>query len=118
MPKRILVVDDEDEIRDLIVCSLQDEGFEVEQASGGFIALEILKERKFDIILSDLKMPLGDGILILESMRKESQTNPLIYLMTGFSEWSESECLNKGANGMFHKPFKVGKFIETISQKS
>lgn len=69
---RILVVDDEAGARTALVHLLSDEGFNVFEASDGYKALGLLKETKPDLLLTDLKMPLMDGITLLKKSQGPS----------------------------------------------
>jgi two-component system response regulator HydG len=100
----ILVVDDEIDLRDAIVFDLKRRGFAVVSAESGSSALKLIKLNKIDLILSDIRMPNGDGIFLLEQIRSLGFKIPLIFI-TGFADASEAECLKKGALKVFPKPF-------------
>ena len=71
MVRKVLVVDDEEGIRQQLSYVLEDEGYEVETASNGSEALAHLENQRFDIVITDLMMPAPDGMEILKIARKE-----------------------------------------------
>jgi len=119
---RILVVDDE-----MIVCEsckriLEDEGYEVEIALSGKEAFEKMRERPFDIVITDLKMPGIDGMEVLRTIRKE-YPQTIVIMITGFSTVETAvEAMKLGAFDYIPKPFTpdevlvvVGKAVEQKS---
>jgi CheY-like chemotaxis protein len=84
--KRILVVDDEEDIRLLYQEVLEEEGYEVELAGGGEEALEKLKQWKPDLVTLDLKMPGIGGLEVLERIREQDKDIPVI-ICTAYGEY-------------------------------
>lgn len=111
MKKKILVVDDEQSIRDLFTDTFNDAGYEVRAAETGEQALEILKEERIDVIFLDLRLFGMNGIELCHKIRK---TNPIsiIYAMTGWAALFEiEECREAGFDDFFTKPLRY----ETLS---
>jgi two-component system, OmpR family, response regulator ResD len=80
---RVLVVDDNEDVRHALGYLLQSFGFEAVQAEGGRAALEALKQSEFDVVLMDVMMPDMDGLAVCREMRKSSETEPLpVILLT------------------------------------
>lgn len=100
----VLVVDDESALRDAIAFDIKRRGFSVLTAESGSSALELIKLNKVDLILSDIRMPNGDGIFLLEKIQSLGFKVPLVFI-TGFADATEAECLAKGALRVFPKPF-------------
>ena len=69
---KILIIDDEAPIRRVLRDILENESYQVDDASTGMEALQIMKEQEFDAIFCDIKMPEMDGIEVLEAIKKES----------------------------------------------
>ena len=115
-PKKyiILVVDDELSLRDSIVFDLKRKGFTALTAGNGVEAFNITQLNKVDLIISDIRMPGGDGIQLLEQIRKLHSSLPAIVLMTGFADISEEECIAKGAQAVIVKPFERKYFMTTV----
>ncbi|MCA9601778.1 MAG: response regulator, partial [Myxococcales bacterium] len=111
---RILVVDDEQAIREVLSDFLSMEGFDVETAADGEKALAILSRKQFDLVLSDLKMPNLGGLELLAAIQK-SMPNVVTVIMTGFGTVETAiGALKQGAYDYILKPFKVEEVVITI----
>jgi two-component system, response regulator, stage 0 sporulation protein F len=85
---RILVVDDEENIRLLFREELEEEGYEVAVAVNGYDALEKLKESRFDLVVMDIKMPGMDGIQTLNEIKNANKDQPVI-LCSAYGEFKQ-----------------------------
>jgi CheY-like chemotaxis protein len=106
---RILIAEDSDDLRDLVVRALSDDGHEVTEAADGAAALEQLKKHDgaFDLLLSDVKMPLMDGIALALATGRD-YPNVSIMLMTGYAEQRERTCgLDALVRDVIAKPFTL-----------
>lgn len=104
---RILVVDDEEDLRDMLAFLLEGDGFEVETADGGLSALAVARRRRFDLAVTDMKMPGMNGIETLAAL-KEVDPSIEVVVLTGYaSEQTAAECLRRGAYGYLRKPFEL-----------
>ena len=88
MKKKILVVDDEENIRLLFKEELEEEGYEVDTASNGLEALEKVKAASFDVIVLDIKMPVMDGIQALNAIKNMNKDQPVI-LCSAYGEFKQ-----------------------------
>jgi PAS domain S-box-containing protein len=119
----VLLVDDEEDIRELMSGFLEARGFQVSVASNGQEALEMfIKDKsKFQIIISDMKMPIMDGIALLKAVRSFAPTYyPRFFFITGginINFEDESSDLNKMINGYFFKPFNFKKIFNDLALK-
>ncbi len=117
----ILVVDDDEKFRKTVKRSLLLADYQVMEADNGADASLMLDKKRFDLIISDIRMPKMDGIELLNITRKKHSHIPVI-LMTGFSEIIEiTEAYDLGAQGFLNKPFKEDALIhevETILNKT
>ena len=114
-PKRMLVVDDEKSVRDLLAEYLNEYGYEVTCAANGQDALQVYKQGHFDIVLSDLNMAPMDG---LELLNKVKEVNPdvLFIMITGYPSIASSiEAIKKGARDYITKPVEVTDLLAKIS---
>ncbi|MFK5292648.1 response regulator, partial [Lactococcus lactis] len=102
--KKILVVDDEKPISDIVKFNLTKEGFEVFTAFDGEEALEAFKEVQPDLILLDLMLPKLDGLDVAREIRKTSDT-PIIMVSAKDSEFDKVIGLELGADDYVTKPF-------------
>jgi DNA-binding NtrC family response regulator len=113
--RTFLIVDDEPEIRSIVGDTLELYGAKVLQAENGSRALEILRNEKIDAFLSDVRMPGGDGVFLLEESRKLSFPVPPIVLMTGYADISEDEAVRRGAARVINKPFDLRGMIHFLA---
>jgi excisionase family DNA binding protein len=113
---RILVVDDEAPIRDLLARTLALAEYDVDVAPEGRLALERLRTLPYDLLITDLKMPGVDGIAVIREARRYKPDLPVI-IITGFStETSAIEAINLGVSGYLTKPFRVPKVLATAAK--
>ena len=113
----ILVVDDELLIRDLLYDFFTSQGWDISVAEDGEKALQIMKARKFDLVLTDIKMPEMDG-LTLTSHVKQTNPNLPILLMTGFPSVDTAvEALRNKVDDYIIKPFNINQLYKLIEEK-
>lgn len=110
----VLVVDDEDELREIFVDEFRAIGAKVFEARQGVEALEILHREKIDVVLSDVRMPGGDGISLIRNIDKEIKPKPILFLCSGFSEHSYEEVRALGVIEVFGKPFDWKQVVSAI----
>lgn len=106
--KQILIVDDESDIRDVLRDEFEMLGATVHEADGGRPALEFLQKQSVDLVISDIRMPKGNGTELLDALRKRSTDAPPILLITGFADLTAEDAFDRGADGFFLKPFNIG----------
>ena len=119
---QVLLVDDEAELCELMAFQLEHDGFGVHTAHSGREAIKLLKNKPVDLIISDVSMPNGNGLDLLEHINTfPPKERPLFLFISGFSGMSEKEALEKGAFSCLQKPisFKGIKFelLRAISSK-
>lgn len=116
MNKKILVVDDELNIRDLFTDTFNDAGYEVRAAETGEQALEILKEERIDVIFLDLRLFGMNGIELCRKIRKTNPI-PIIYAMTGWAALFEiEECREAGFDDYFKKPVSLDLLFRAVEE--
>ena len=115
MPSTILVVDDEPGIRTMMQFELSQQGHRVLIADSGVTALEVLKAEKVDLILTDMRMPVMDGLDLVIQVRKSFPKLPII-LMTGFVEDRVQKVMDYNLSGTLNKPFTIDQLSELISK--
>ncbi|MCG6981815.1 MAG: response regulator [Deltaproteobacteria bacterium] len=109
MAEKILVVDDEQEIRNLLDHFLKDQGYEVVLASDGNQALKLAAEENPQVIILDIKMPGLDGLEVCKLLKGKEQTRLIpIIVITGFED-NKMEALNRGADDFVNKPFDMAE---------
>lgn len=113
---RILVVDDEAVIRDLLSKTLALAEYDVDLAPDGRHALERLRIIPYDLVITDLKMPGIDGLSVIREARRLKADIPVI-IITGFSsEASAIEAVNLGVSGYLTKPFRVPRVLAAAAK--
>ena len=113
---RVLVVDDEQSMRQMVAIALRGEGHDVVMAEDGEVAAREIRANKVDVIVSDIKMPGFDGIRLLRFAREHCPETEVI-LMTAFtSTESAIEALRLGAYDYISKPFEIDELLLTVQQ--
>jgi excisionase family DNA binding protein len=113
---RVLVVDDEASIRDLLSKTLALAEYDVDLAPDGRTALERLRIVSYDLLITDLKMPGVDGLAVIREARRMKPEIPVI-IITGFStEASAIEAVNLGVAGYLTKPFRVPRVLAAAAK--
>lgn len=111
---RILVVDDDDLVREVVTAVLRGNGHEVESARNGAEALECLAERPaFHLILLDVQMPVLDGWGTIRELRERGCSTPVV-MMSGHA--IESEALRCGAEALLAKPFDHARLVDAVTR--
>jgi DNA-binding NtrC family response regulator len=113
--KTILVVDDEPDLREITSFEFEYKGATVVTASGGHDALDIVKNQKIDLVISDVRMPEGSGGELLLAMKEQNllKKTPII-LMTGFSDLTRESAIKSGALELFYKPVRWKEVIDLV----
>ena len=114
MPIEILVIDDEKIVGQRLKASLEKDGYSVETFTEPLQALERIREKKFDVVVTDIRMDNLDGITMLEETRKKSEKTKVV-IITGYATLEIArEALTKGAFDFISKPFKLKEIREAI----
>ena len=113
---RVLVVDDEEALRTVLSTELSGEGYEVESASDGDEAISIVQNKKFDLVLLDIKMPKVDGFEVLKFIKKSYPAIKVI-MLTGFADLKNAiESKKLGAEDFVSKPYDLVDLLTTIER--
>jgi len=102
---RILIIEDEKELRESMAEGLKIDGYEIDMASDGETGLDLLFDNTYDIVLLDLNLPKLDGMDILRDFRKENLETPVIILSARIGLDDKINGLDEGANDYLTKPF-------------
>jgi YesN/AraC family two-component response regulator len=109
--KKLLLVEDEPEIRAVLREIAETIPFHVTEAENGAIGLEKLKQDQYDLIISDVRMPFKDGLQLLKDFRSLNKETPF-YILTAFDDISEHQIYLLKGNGVFYKPVNVDALKE------
>ena len=117
MKRKILVVDDEPKIIRLLAMRLKAKNFDVVSAYDGYQCVQVAKQELPDLILLDIKMPLGGGITAFENLKNISTTKliPVIFITAFPSEEVKKLVMNMGAEDFISKPFNSDLLIDKIN---
>jgi len=116
IPRRILIVDDEESFRNVLTVILRKEGYEVEGAANGEDGLNKISGAAFDHILCDIRMPQMDGLEFLQESKKTGVEAPII-MMSAFGTIDTAiEAMKSGAYDYISKPFKPDEIILTLKK--
>ncbi|MEH6944929.1 response regulator transcription factor [Bacillus sp. JJ722] len=110
---RVLVVDDEEDMRHLVEMYLLNSGFNCIQASNGKEALKILGAEHIDVVLLDVMMPIQDGFEVCKEIRNFSDI-PIIFVSAKGEEWDKVKGLKLGGDDYVVKPFSPGELMARI----
>ena len=114
MDTTVLIVDDEQEIRDSLSEVLSDEGFLAYTAENGAVALEMMNEQHFDIIISDIKMPELDGVTLLQKVKEQAPDTFVILITSYGSTETAIHAMRHGAIDYVLKPIDFDELIMRI----
>ena len=112
----LLIVEDEEALRDAVVFDYKRKGFQVLSAGNGKDALELVKANRIDLVISDMRMPGGDGLTLLEKIREYDPKLPVLIFITGFSDVKEEDCIAKGASNVFTKPYDRKALLSVVME--
>jgi excisionase family DNA binding protein len=113
---RVLVVDDEASIRDLLTKTLMLADYDVESAPDGRAALGRLRSGGFDLLITDLKMPGVDGMMLVREAKRLLPSLPVIIITAHSTEASAIEAIDLGVHGYLTKPFRITKILNTAAR--
>ena len=112
----ILIVDDEDTLREIVSMQIEEDGYNVLQAKGGHEAFKLVQKAQIDLVISDMRMPDGDGEELLRSINTLKENKPAFIMLTGFSQLSKEDALKLGAKDMLAKPIDFDLLDELIHE--
>ena len=113
---RILVVDDEQAVGDLLAKTLTMADYDVDSAPDGASAIDRLRAVEYDLLITELKMPGMDGLSVIREARRSAPDLPVI-IITGYStEASAIEAINLGVAGYLTKPFRLPRILAATAR--
>ena len=118
MQKRILTVDDSKTMRDMLLVTLKQAGYDVVQAEDGQDGLAKLTDGGADVIITDINMPVMNGIEFIKACRArvDYASTPILTLTTESSDAKKAEGRNAGATGWIVKPFNPEKLLRIVEK--
>ena len=110
----VLVVDDDPDLLEVLVIIFEGEGFKVFSAGDGGEAINLVKSKNIDVVVSDIRMPTVGGVELLKQIKQHNPHKPIVIFVTGFSDITEKQALEAGASAIFTKPFNKKTLLEKI----
>ena len=116
MSKRILTIDDSKTMRDMLMLTLAEAGFDVLQAVDGQDGLDVLVNERVDVVITDINMPRMDGYEVIRQLRNNPshKTTPILVLTTESEADKRNLAREAGATGWMVKPFDPDRLVETV----
>lgn len=116
MSKRILTIDDSKTMRDMLMLTLAEAGFDVLQAVDGQDGLDVLVKERVDVVITDINMPRMDGYEVIRQLRRNPshKTTPILVLTTESEAEKKNLAREAGATGWMVKPFDPDRLIATV----
>jgi DNA-binding response OmpR family regulator len=112
----MLCVDDNQQLLDNLASQFRGEDFDVDTAPDGLTALELVKNKRYDIILLDLRMPKMDGMTVLKEIKKIDKDAQVI-MLTGVNEVQPAlECVKLGARDYISKPYDPEELLQIVTR--
>ncbi|MBF0158036.1 MAG: response regulator [Magnetococcales bacterium] len=118
--RHVLIIDDDEIVRVLLHHIFIDLGFKVSRAKDGWVGLKKLKEKTFDLVVTDIYMPRADGIEVVKTITRQA-TRPKIIVITGGSDFLDSQFALKtlrhlGADCILNKPLTKNRIVTAIQE--
>ncbi len=113
--KKVLIVDDEPDLRELIGDAVKAAGAEIVEAENVTEALVLLAVHSIDAVISDVRMPGRTGIDLLNIIQSDHRERPVVFLVSGYSDISHEEAYARGADGIFSKPCKFQEIVDSLT---
>ena len=118
--KRILLAEDEEVLRMLIVDTLEDEDYQVDEAADGKEALDFMINNKYDLVILDYMMPVYSGLEVIKQIRSAEEEGPnkvkILMLSAKSQQYEQERIFEAGADYFMSKPFSPIKLLEKIEE--
>jgi len=116
--KKVMTVDDSRTMRDMVTFTLRGAGYDVVEAADGQQAMSAIATNKVDLVITDLNMPVMDGLTLIRKLRAipAHRTLPILMLTTEADESKKAEGRAAGATGWIVKPFNPDKLVSVVQK--
>jgi two-component system chemotaxis response regulator CheY len=116
--KKVMTVDDSRTMRDMVSFTLRSAGYDVVEAADGQQAMSAIATTKVDLVITDLNMPVMDGLTLIRKLRAipAHRTLPILMLTTEADESKKAEGRAAGATGWIVKPFNPDKLVSVVQK--
>jgi two-component system chemotaxis response regulator CheY len=118
MPKTALIVDDSTSLRQMVAFTMKEAGFDVVEGENGQEALDKSDGKNFDLVITDLNMPVMDGITLIRKLRERPnfKFTPILMLTTESQDGKKQEGKAAGATGWIVKPFNPEQMLQVVAR--
>lgn len=118
MAKSVLVVDDSNSMRQMVSFTMKEAGFDVIEGSNGQEAIDRVKGKSVNLVITDLNMPVMDGMSMIRTLRtmSEFKFTPILMLTTESQQEKKSEGKAAGATGWIVKPFNPEQLLQVVGK--
>lgn len=110
----VLIVDDEEALRKALIFDFKRKGLRTLEAENGTQAFKLIQENAIDVVLTDVRMPGGDGIELLDKIKHLNPELPVVMFITGFADITLEEAFDKGVDAVFAKPFERKELFASV----
>jgi CheY-like chemotaxis protein len=115
-PVRVLIAEDEQDVRDLLCDTLRDHGYTVTAVEDGAQAIRAFRDQDFDVVLTDLAMPGYSGLQVAEACRRQRPSVKVVM----FTAWDllldDDQCIHHGVDRLIPKPLRMSSVLEALRQ--
>lgn len=115
--RNVLIVEDEEILREIFKDIFEDMSFEVYEAANGYEAISCLENNKLELIISDIRMPECTGIEMLEIIKEKNFVEIPVILMTGYSDYKIEKLKTMGVKEVFYKPINPSELMSYILEE-
>lgn len=112
---RILVVDDEELLREILVETFSMYGAQVDAAPGGNAALEKLQKQPYDMLISDVRMPDGDGLSLIANLKTLNLPSLKVFVCSAYNDLTDKKIRELNILKVFNKPFDLDHLLRDVS---
>ncbi len=113
---KVLVVDDEEELAAFLAKSIAKNNILTKTCNNGREAVAFLKAEKVDAILTDMRMPIMDGLELIYWVRDNLEKQPPIFVLTGYADENKTALIAASPTGVFQKPADIKKCVQAVTE--
>ncbi len=112
----IIIVDDDDDIRDILEDTFSRLGYQVSVVENGLKLIALLRTEKIDAVLLDINMPWLSGLQICKSIKKDQRLKHIKVIYVTGTATSDQECWDSGCDGLIRKPFDLSNLVSKVEE--
>ncbi|MDP4158131.1 MAG: response regulator [Bacillota bacterium] len=114
--RKILLAEDEEILRMLIIDTFEEKDYQVDEAENGRAALELFQQNQYDLIILDYMMPVLTGLEFIEKINKDKQNTKILMLSAKSQQVEQEKVLKAGADYFMSKPFSPSQLLEKVEE--